>query len=220
MKYSKILALLFIWLSTGCKAPYYNSVNNMSGQPATLYLNNGTQLQGKMSIRSFDNYSSVSRIQFAEGTSKNYQDYAIEDIRSVYLNGGSYYVKMLVGSNFWGGDAMRFVQQLSAPGSKMELFQHEKMVKNTTTTKEEKQVEYYLQLPGALRNEVFNVESGKFTPNFDDKMSAYVNDCPALAAKIKSKNKDYFYPFVVNNGELRRKAVLLQIINDYNNCQK
>ncbi|MCP9753525.1 hypothetical protein [Ferruginibacter sp. HRS2-29] len=215
-----ILQVLILVCAVACNTPYYSSANNMSGQPATLNLNSGKQLQGKISVRSFDNYSSVSRVQFAEGTDKNYQEYSLSDIQSVYLNGGTYCVKKLIGSNFWSGNALRFVQQLTPPGGRIDLFQHEKMVKNSTTGKDEKQVEYYLQLPGAVNNEIFNLESGKFTPNFDDKMSAYVKDCPALAAKIKSKDKDYFYPFVVNNGDLRRKAVLLQIIHDYNTCKQ
>ncbi|TFF36585.1 hypothetical protein [Mucilaginibacter psychrotolerans] len=214
-----IILWLFIavFFLNACTAPYYSSVNNMSGQPASITLANGRQLNGKINVRSFDNYSSVSRIQFSIDATNIYQDYFIGDLKSIYINGSTYSVKMLVGSNFWGGNALRFVKQLTQPGGRMDLYQNEVVSRNQTTGKDETAIEYYLRLPGGT-NEVYNLESSKFTPGFNDKMSLYVQDCPVLAARIKAKEHDYFYPFIVNNGELRRKAVLLQIINDYNNC--
>lgn len=211
--------LVYVWLLLpACNTPHYATVNNMSGQPATLYLQNNTVLQGKVSIRSFDNYSTVNSVRFAAGSTNEYKEFFVTDIKSLYINGGTYCVKKLTGSNFWSGQALRFVLQLTQPGGKMDLYQHETIIKNTTTGKDEKQTAFYVQLPGATNNQVYNIESAMFTPNFDDKMSSYVNDCPELADKIKRKEKDYFYAFVVNNAELKHKTVLLQIINDYNHC--
>lgn len=117
-----------------------------------------------------------------------------------------------------GDAAIRFVKLLTVDGGKMNLFEYEKITTNTSNNNN-KVIEYYVQLPNDNSNKIYNIESSKFTPNFDDKMSAYVADCSLLAAKIKARDKDYFYPFVVNNGVLRRKAVLLQIINEYNTCK-
>ncbi|NRF40090.1 hypothetical protein [Pedobacter foliorum] len=211
--------LLLIFFFTSCSTPYYSTVNNMNEQPASLVLANGSKLNGKISVRTFDNYSSVSRIQFSEGASNIYKDYFVKDIKSVYINGSTYCVKIIIGSNFWGGSAVRFVKRLTQPGGRMDLYQNEVVNKNSQSGKSETVTEYYLQLPGDNRNEIYNLESKKFTPDFNIKMSSYVQDCPVLAVKIKEKDRDYFYPFIVNNGELRRKAVLLQIINDYNNCK-
>ncbi|MFC4262735.1 hypothetical protein ACFOWM_07595 [Ferruginibacter yonginensis] len=219
MKNIIVIIFFSFMLLQACNTPYYSTVNNMQGQPAILTLTNGQQLNGKISIKTFDDYSSVNRIQFAEGASNAYKDYFINNIKNIYLNGSTYCVKTLIGSRFWGGDANRFVKQLTQPGGKMDLYQNEKLTRNNSTGKDELTTEYFIQLPGAANNEIYSVESNKFTPNFDDKMSAIVSDCASLAAKIKSKDKNYFYPFVVSNGDLRRKAVLLQIINDYNNCK-
>ena len=215
-----VLALLFFVIFGACNTPYYSSPNSMLGQPASLYLIDGRQINGKIAVRTFDDYSSVARIQFSEGATNQYRDYFIEDIQSIYMNGSVYQVKLLIGSQFWGGDALRLVKRLSAENGRMAMFEHEKMFKNATTGKMEKITEFFLQLPNSQRREIYNAESAKFTHNFDDKMAAIVVDCHELAAKIKSKHRDYFYPFLANNSELRRRTVLLQIINEYNSCKQ
>ena len=166
----------------------------MSGQPATITLANGRKLNGKLSIRTFDNYSSVSRVQFSIDASNIYHDYFIGDLKSIYMNGSTYSVKLLVGSNFWGGNALRFLKQLTQPGGRMDLYQNEVVSKNPTTGKDETSIEYYLRLPGA-NDEVYNLESSKFTPNFNDKMSRYVQDCPIACRQDKGKRARLFLPF-------------------------
>jgi hypothetical protein len=217
MKYTLML-LLNCLLFFACNSPYYTSVNKMRSQPATLTLTNGTVIDGKVSVNANSNFINVTKIQFATGAEKEYKEYFINDIKSLFINGSTYCVKLLI-NNALSSDVFQFVKLLSSPNSKMELYQNDVVKKVNRSTTKETTVQYYLQLPGATHNEVYNVESGKFTPNFDDKMSAIVQDCPNLADKIKSKDKDYFYPYLLSNGELRRKAVLIQIINDYNSCK-
>jgi hypothetical protein len=203
-----------------CNTPYYTSINKMKGQPATLTLNNGTVLTGKLNVNASTNFINVTTIQFAEGDTKEYKDYFTSDIKSIFYNGNNYAVKLLI-TNALSSDIYRLVKLLNPPGSKIELYEYEttKQVTaaNGATVSSQKVMQYYLQLPGATHNEVYNIESAKFTPNFDEKMSAIVQDCPTLAEKIKSKNKDYFYPYF--SSEQKRKIVLQQIINEYNNCQ-
>jgi hypothetical protein len=62
-----------------------------------------------------------------------------------------------------------------------------------------------------------NTRSIGLLPMFDQKMSQIVVDCPALAAKIRSKENGYFIPmgsFKTN----KHPEVLLKIINEYNSC--
>jgi hypothetical protein len=212
----KITFFIFILFVTACGMPYYNSVNDMNGQPASITLTNGTQLNGKISVKIVNNYYTADKI--AEGTEKEYKKYNLADIKSLYMNGATYYVKTIV-SNTFSRDVQRFVKEISLPGGRMALYENEVVTKNNTTNTNETKLQYYVQLPNATNDEVYNIATNKFTPNFDDKMSSYVQDCTVLAEKIKSKDKDYFYPFLVNDNSPRRKAVLLQIINDYNNCK-
>jgi hypothetical protein len=192
----------------------------MRGQVATLTLNNGTVLDGKLNINANSNFINITKVQFAEGTEKEYKDYFTSDIKTVFYNGNTYAVKLLI-TNAFSSDINRFVKLINKPGSKIELYEYELPAQsqnlNGGNGTAEKQMQYFLQLPNTAHNEIYNIESAKFIPNFDDKMSAIVQDCPALAEKIKSKNKDYFYPFLSN--AMRRKTVLLQIVNEYNNCK-
>ncbi len=216
----KITIILFccIVFFTKCNTPYYTSVNDMKGQPASITLTNGTQLNGKINVKILSSYYSANRISFAEGANKDYKEYQLNEIKSMYINGGTYYVKTIVG-NAINRDVQKFVKEISMPGGRMSLYESELVTKNTTTNAKETKIQYLVQLPNGSNNEVFYVESSKFTPNFDDKMSSYVQDCAALAEKIKSKNKDYFYPFIISDNSPRRKSVLLQIINEYNACK-
>jgi small nuclear ribonucleoprotein (snRNP)-like protein len=218
MKTLQLITVIISIIFLSCNAPHYTTVNDMAAQPANITLENGTQLKGKINVKSFDNYSNINTIQFAEGTSKDYKSYNVNELKNLFINGSTYCAKNLIEASNWGGSAIRFVKQLTMDGGKMNLFEYEKITTNTSNSNN-KVIEYYVQLPNENSNKIYNIESSKFTPNFDDKMSSFVSDCSALVAKIKSKNKDYFYPFVVNNGALRRKAVLLQIINDYNDCK-
>ena len=66
----KTLAKIFLGIVVifliSCNSSFYNNVNDMGGQPATLYLKNGNVLNGKLEIRSFDEFSSVQKITFSE----------------------------------------------------------------------------------------------------------------------------------------------------------
>jgi hypothetical protein len=213
----KLVILISCLFFAACKAPYYNSVNNMQGQPASITLANGTQLNGKVSVRIINEFYGAERVQFAEGTEKEYKDYKLAEIKSMFINGSTYCVKTIAGGSF-NRDIKKFVKEISQSSGRMALYENETVTRNTTTNTNETSTQYFIQLPSS-DTDVFSVLSSKFTPKFDEKMSSYVEDCPVLAEKIRSKNKDYFYPFLLSDNSIRRKAVLLQIINEYNSCK-
>ncbi|HEX6913803.1 MAG TPA: hypothetical protein VF145_01095, partial [Chitinophagaceae bacterium] len=77
---------------------------------------------------------------------------------------------------------------------------------------------YYMQFPSETGDGVWAVNSSKFVPNFDEKMSKLLEDCPALAKKIAAKENGYFYAQVSVFRE-RRADVLMTIIKEYNECR-
>jgi hypothetical protein len=201
-----------------CNTPYYTSVNDMKGQPGSITLTNGTLLNGKLNVKVLNSYYSIDYLEFAEGTATEYKHYKLSEIKLMYINGSNYYVKTIVGNNV-NRDIQRFLKEITLPGGRMGLYENEVVTKNTSTNTTDTKTQYFVQLPNAVNNEIYSIESSKFTPKFDEKMSAFVQDCPVLADKIRSKDKDYFYPFLLSDNSVRRKAVLLQIINDYNACK-
>jgi hypothetical protein len=72
----------------------------------------------------------------------------------------------------------------------------------------------YVQLPNN-KSDVYDAQSDWFIPNFNEKTANYFQDCPVLFQKIKNKQKGYFYA-LVNQGEIQRKQVWMNIWNDYN----
>jgi hypothetical protein len=214
----KIIFLLSCLFFAACNTPYYSSVNDMNAQPASITLASGVQINGKVSVKITNNYYNTERVLFAEGAEKEYKKYTLAEVKSLYINGATYYVKTIVSTGN-SRNVQRFVKEISLPGGRMALYENEVVTRNDNASTNETKLQYFVQLPNATSNEVYNIATNKFTPNFDDKMSSYVQDCPALAEKIKSKDKAYFYPFLVNDNSPRRKSVLLQIINDYNNCK-
>jgi hypothetical protein len=87
----------------------------MQGQPASITLTNGTQLNGKVSVKIINDYYGAERISFAEGTSKEYINYKLDEIKSLFINGATYFVKTIVGGSF-NRDIKKFVKEISQPG--------------------------------------------------------------------------------------------------------
>jgi hypothetical protein len=80
------------------------------------------------------------------------------------------------------------------------------------------ETQYYMQFPSESGDGVWAVNSSKFVPNFDEKMSKLVEDCPALSKKIADKEPGYFYAQVTVFKE-KRADVLWNIISEYNKCK-
>ena len=65
----------------------------------------------------------------------------------------------------------------------------------------------------------WNIEGRRLVPDFENKMSEIVKDCPALAEKIRRKEKGYFYA-QVSLIDSKRVETLMNIIDEYNKCRQ
>jgi hypothetical protein len=73
---------------------------------------------------------------------------------------------------------------------------------------------HFVEVPGAKDDKVYQFSDNKFVPHFDTRVSSMVADKPALADKIRNKNKDFFYQQI---SELsRQERVWWNIVNEYN----
>jgi hypothetical protein len=215
MKYIVLLSILFTTYS--CNTSYQN-VNNIRGQVATLKFKNGQTLQGNIHIESLSDYSGVRNVLFAEGNSNNYTSYPILDIDEMFYNGSTYAVRRIVGPEMFGGNGIRFIRQITQPNSKgFHLYESESK-EMLAGGKVQIEMHLYVQLPNN-KSDVYDAQSDWFIPNFNEKTANYFQDCPVLFQKIKNKQKGYFYA-LVNQGEIQRKQVWMNIWNDYNQCNK
>jgi len=87
-----------------------------------------------------------------------------------------------------------------------------------TVTSSRVETQYYMSFPNEDNNAAWALNSSKFVPNFDEKMSKLLADCPALARKIADKEPGYFYAQISLFKE-KRAAILWEIIKEYNNCK-
>lgn len=215
----KTLAKIFLGIVVifliSCNSSFYNNVNDMGGQPATLYLKNGNVLNGKLEIRSFDEFSSVQKITFSEGNTNRYQWFYPKDIEGIYFNGANYSLELIQAMDMWNKRAYKFLKNITPYQGKMQIFEDEYTQKNSFGNIE-KVTKMYIKLPN---NEgVFDAQSDRFVPNFNEKVSRYLSDCPSVSSRILNKEKEFSYAFV-NQGEVQRKQVWMNIVFEYNQCK-
>ena len=212
---AKIFLGIMVMFLISCNSSFYNNVNDMGGQPATLYLKNGNVLNGKLEIRSFDEFSSVQKITFSEGNTNRYQWFYPKDIEGIYFNGANYSLELIQAMDMWNKRAYKFLKNITPNQGKMQIFEDEYTQKNSFGNIE-KVTKLYIKLPN---NEgVFEAQSDRFIPNFNEKVSRYLSDCPSVSSRILNKEKEFSYAFV-NQGEVQRKQVWMNIVFEYNQCK-
>ena len=212
---AKIFSGIMVIFLISCNSSFYNNVNDMGGQPATLYLKNGNVLNGKLEIRSFDEFSSVQKITFSEGNTNRYQWFYPKDIEGIYFNGAKYSLELIQAMDMWNKRAYKFLKNITPNQGKMQIFEDEYTQKNSFGNIE-KVTKLYIKLPN---NEgVFDAQSDRFIPNFNEKVSRYLSDCPSVSSRILNKEKEFSYAFV-NQGEVQRKQVWMNIVFEYNQCK-
>lgn len=210
-----VIALLF----ASCKsASFFESPNSLRNITGKLYLTNGKTVEGKLVI-STDNFMGSPVKLFIPGEKKP-QKYNLLDVKAYETRGELYVLKEVRGGGLSLGRNYSFMKRLTPEDSRIHLY--ENMEKVTTTnngvTSSRYDTQYYMQFPSETGDAVWAVNSSKFVPNFDEKMSKLVEDCPALSKKIANKETGYFYAQVSLFRE-RRADVLWNIIAEYNKCK-
>lgn len=216
--------LLLAILAASCKGPYFTSVNNMRSINGTVYLKDGKELNGQITSMLGRYYSSNSSVNVTTDGGKE-QKVFVTDIKAVEVR-NNYYEPKLIDMGFGARDKMLFVKRLTKENSRINLYELYEQVSNTSYrngnsyTYYSDQYSYYISVPGNRQQgaEVWNIEGRHLTPNFEDKMSEIVNDCPSLAEKIKQKEKGYFYAQVSLSSQ-KRIETMMNIIDEYNKCR-
>jgi len=216
-----LLTLSVIVILASCKsAAWFETPNDLENINGTLYLSNGEELTGKLSVD--EGWYGLVRINVpGEKKARRFKFY---DVKGYKLRNDYYEVKEIRdGGWFSRSYHLQFMKRLTPADSKIHLYEYlEKETshsgyRNRTTTSLEKN--YYIQLPSEQGDGVWNIASSKLVPNFDEKMSRIVSDCPALARKIANKEKGYFYSQMGPSDE-QRMDIVWNIIEEYNRCSR
>ncbi|HUC79968.1 MAG TPA: hypothetical protein VMR70_03595 [Flavisolibacter sp.] len=192
-----------------------NSLRNMNG---TLFLRNGKSIDGKLVVQVGNMFSSDVKI-YEEGDKKP-MNFSVKEVAGYRIHNDHYFLKEKKSGL---GRRQSFMRRITPADSRIHLYEEQEKVSETskangvTNSRTRYEKEYYLQLPNEPTDDVYSLGSSRFVPNFDEKMSRIVSDCPALAQKISSKADGYFYAQIGLFKE-KRVNVLMTIIEEYNRC--
>lgn len=194
------------------------AVTKDNAQPATLFINDSTVLYGSLLLAKKNwSFNSVPGIHFFENGSKKDRFIKPEEIKGFKM-GDSYYEPKFIGSGPVSTPLTKvMVKRLTPEGSKMNMYQYinHTNTKNGNGTIETKETLVLLvELPHTTDDKVYQLGDNKFSPKFDTKVSAIFADKPALAEKIRSKNKDYFFAFITEQSH--QEKVWWNIVREYN----
>ena len=203
-----------------CKsAAYFTTPNDLKNMPATVYLTNGKSYDGKLEVHT-SRYSRNAVKLYTEDDKKP-MNFGIMEVKGYKFRNDYYELKEVRGGIRLGKE-YSFMKRLTKENSRIHLYEN---TEETTTNNgpnspsyKRHETNYFLQMPNEEGDAVWPLSSNKFVPNFDEKMSKLVADCPLLAAKIANKEPGYFYAQVSVFKE-KRANVLMQIIDEYNDCK-
>ena len=212
-------ALCLLFFLSACKpSSFFISPNEVHKEKVVLYLNNHLKENGEISI-SMEENSSMNAVYkpyiqfFPEGKSTE-EKISLNDIAGYSLDSDFYVLKKV---EMFRDDIynLLFVKRLTAENSKIQLYELYESGRGNATG--ESKYSYFLSFPSYGPLKTLNTISHQVVPMFDQKMSMFVSDCPALANKIKAKEKGYFIPFG-SFKTFQRREVLMKIIDEYNHC--
>jgi hypothetical protein len=217
---SIILSVAIIVCSCGSVTSFEspNSFRNING---TLFLRSGRAIDGRLVVQVGNVFSSDVKIY--EEEDKKPMNYSLDEVAGYRIRNEHYSLKEKKGG-LGLGRRLSFMKRLTPENSRIHLFEDMEKVSETskangvTNSRTRYEREFYLQLPNEQTNDVYPLGGSRFVPNFDEKMSRMVSDCPALAQKIASKSDGYFYAQVSLFKE-KRVNVLMNIIEEYNRCR-
>lgn len=214
MRISSLLFLTFLLIFTGCKTvSYFTSPNDVFETNCILYLTNGVQDTGKITVQFETGHDVKSIIFFTKGTTKS--KVPIESINYYEVNGNFYYPK-IVDVELNGSENLLFVKRLTNENSRIQFFElTQKRTENSILTDV---YNYFILFPDQDVQRPLNIASIKLTPNFDKKMSKLITDCPELSRKIETMTSGYYLPSY-SLGHEKKRDVYLRIINEYNACK-
>ena len=212
---STIVCVMFLALVMGCNtASYFITPNEVRNVSSTVFLRNGEIIEGELNVTS--NLWGRRFVKIRQAESENAEALDITSVEGYKIDDHHFDLKEIP-TGIGKGFDYSFMRRLTPANSRIQLYEHSRRTNlpdrnnpgNTISS------EFYIQLPKDKAGIVWNLGSRKFYPQFRKKMAWLVRDCPPLAKKVADRKQGYDY-FGMQN----KAAVLLRIIDEYNNCNK
>jgi hypothetical protein len=220
------ITLLLILLVTieGCKTySYFNSANDLLNKDCRIFLTDGTEIDGKLTVQ-FETGHDVDKYVKVISTGNTEQKILITSIK-YYIYDNEFYFPKQVNLEAYiipnrniiytpNVNNMLFLKRLTGESAKLQLFELYKSRMKTPDGVEEH--DYYISFKNENRFIAWSIRGSKLFPNFEEKMSAIVADCPSLAEKIKQKATGYAVRQI--SVDAKKNEVVKKIVEEYNKC--
>jgi hypothetical protein len=221
MRYGSVFYLVIF--SAGCASTeniFYESNNNFSQQEGVVYFTNDSIATGYISVKLQGGNTNSKTISFRAKPYTKPQAIPLQNIVAIKCN-NQYNVLKTIRISETLKPVQRFLKLLTPINDTIALYEYNQYHQNLNSENNfpTSTIEYYVQIPNMNKGLLEQINSKKFIPNFDEKVSRWFTNCPSLASKIKNKEPGYFYSLLVDNQQ-KRKAIWENIITEYLACLK
>jgi hypothetical protein len=219
------IGLFYFIIAGGCKTySYFTSSNDLLNKDCQVYLIDGTEIDGKLTIQFETGHDNDRYLKIQTGSDAERKIF-ITDIKYYKYNYEYYFPKELNLEAYEMPNRYKdytpnvnnllFLKRLTKEGAKIQLFQLFKSRINSTDATD--QYDYYISFNNENRFLTWSIRGSKFFPNFEEKMSKIVSDCPSLVEKINQKMNGYSVKQISVDG--KKYKVIRKIVDEYNSCK-
>ncbi|HET6994688.1 MAG TPA: hypothetical protein VFI06_06885 [Chitinophagaceae bacterium] len=221
-----IFILLFLSIIIeSCKPySYFKSPNDLLNKECQIFLTDGTKIDGKLTVQ-FETEHYVGKYLKVLTDEKTERNILITDIKSYKYNNEVYVPKEINLEAYEipyrdkvympNVNNILFLKRLTNDSAKLQLFE---LFKSRTNSSEwGDQYDYYISFNNENRFASWSIRGSRFFPNFEEKMSKIVSDCPSLVEKIRQQINGYTARQI--SVDAKKNEVIKKIVEEYNNCQ-
>jgi hypothetical protein len=220
-----IILFSFFLITGGCKTySYFVGPNNLLNKDCQVFLMDGEEIDGKLTIQ-FETGHDVDKHLTIMTNTKTENKILITDIKYYKYNNEYYFPKEINLEAYQipfrdklytpNVNNILFLKRLTNENAKLQLFELFKSKNNSSEYFD--QYDYYISFNNENRFVSWSIRGSKFFPNFEEKMSEIVSDCPSLAKKIEQKANGYTVKQIAIDA--KKNEVVKKIIEEYNKCE-
>lgn len=218
-----IVFLIFI-VFQGCKTySYFNTSNDLSNEFCQVFLVDGSEIDGKLTIQ-FETGHDMEKYLKIKSDSNAERKILVTDVQYYKYKNEYYFPKEtnLEAYEIPNRDKvytpnvnnLLFMKRMTKADAKIQLFQLFKSRNNSLEASD--QYDYYISFNNENRWIAWSIRGNKFFPNFEEKMSKIVFNCPTLADKIQHKMNGYAARQL--SVDAKKYEVIKKIVEEFNNC--
>jgi hypothetical protein len=135
MKHFLIFCIGCIFICTGCVSTYFKTPNDLYRETATVYLNDGSEKEGELTIQLETEFTSENSVTLFDKGKKQTEKIPVKAI-NYYKIKDTYYFLKEIDTDLNGVYHFLFVKRLTDENSRIQLYELQQRYKSTETKSE------------------------------------------------------------------------------------